>query len=181
MALSTSTTSSGRNFFSISIDIGGGGAIVRRTMKSGGEKVEEILMVLLECGSQDLHILNDVGYSLGDIVEELVADGIKPKLNAITDEIFRRGQCELVAAVEDAIEERKDQQADTDDTEEGEAEYDRLQEEIDELESLDPEEDMEWFCNCIDTSCWFCNNEEIYRKYIPEAISNIEDNMGFEF
>lgn len=143
--------------------------------------MDEILMVMLECGSLDLQILDDIGYSLGDIVEELIADGIKPTLNAITDEIFRRGQCELVAAVEDAIEERKDQQADTDDTEEGEAEYYRLQEEIDELESLDPEEDMDWFCNCLDTSCWFSNNEEIYRKYIPEAISNIEDNMGFEF
>lgn len=143
--------------------------------------MEEILMVLLECGSLDLHILEDVGYSLGDIVEELVADGIKPKLNAITDEIFRRGQCELIEAVEDAIEERKDQQTDTDNTEEGEAEYDRLQAEIDELESLNPEEDMEWYCNCLDTSCWFSSNEEIYRKYIPEAISNIEDNMGFEF
>lgn len=143
--------------------------------------MEDILMVLLECGSLDLQILEGIGYDLGDIVEELSADGIKPTLNAITDEIFRRGQCELVAAVEDAIEERKDQQDDTDDTGEGEAEYDRLQEEIDELESLDPEEDMDWFCNCLDTSCWFSNNEEIYRKYIPEAISNIEDNMGFEF
>ena len=143
--------------------------------------MEDILMVLLECGSLGLQILEGVGYGLGDIVEELSADGIKPTLNAITDEIFRRGQCELVAAVEDAIEERKDQQADTDDTEEGEAEYDRLQEEIDELECLNPERDMEWFCNCLDTSCWFSDNEEIYRKYIPEAISGIEDNMGFEF
>ena len=143
--------------------------------------MEDILMVLLECGSLDLQILEGVGYDLGDIVEELSADGIKPTLNAITDEIFRRGQCELVAAVEDAIQERTDQQAETDDTKEGETEYDRLQDEIDELESLNPEEDMDWFCNCLDTSCWFSNNEEIYRKYIPEAISNIEDNMGFEF
>lgn len=141
----------------------------------------EILMVLLECGSLDIQILNDVGYDLGDVVEELIADGIKPTLNAITGEIFRRGQCELVEAVEDAIDERKDHQADTDDTEEGEAEYEQLQKEIDELESLNPEEDMDWFCNCLDTSCWFSNNEVIYRKYIPEAISNIEDNMGFAF
>lgn len=143
--------------------------------------MEEILMVLLECGSCDLSILEDVGYDLGEIVEELQAEGIKPTLNIITGEIFRKGQRELTEAVEEAIEERKEQLNDTDNTEEGEAEYDRLQEEIDELESLDPEEDMDWFCNCIDTSCWFSNNEEIYRKYIPEAIRDIEDNMGFEF
>lgn len=143
--------------------------------------MEDVLMVLLECVRQDLHVLDDVRYDLGDIVDELIADGIKPTLNVITDEIFRRGQCELVEAVEDAIKERKNQQTDTYDTEEGEAEYDRLQEEIDELESLDSEGDMNWFCNCLDTSCWFSGNEEIYRKYIPGAISNIEENMGFEF
>lgn len=140
--------------------------------------MEDILLVLLECGSLDLRILDDVGYDLGEIVEELQTDGIKPTLNIITGEIFRKGQLELTGAVRDAIDERKNQK---DNMEEGEAEYDRLQEEIDELESLNPWEDMGWYCNCIDTSCWFSNNEEIYRKYIPDAISNIEDNMGFEF
>ncbi len=143
--------------------------------------MEEILMVLLECGSLDLHILKDVGYDLGEIVEDLQAEGIKPTLNVITGEIFRKGQSELVDAVNDAIKERKEQQLESDDTDEGEAEYDRLQEEVDELGCLNPEEDMDWYCNCLDTSCWFGNNEEIYRKYIPEAISNIENNMGFEF
>ncbi len=140
--------------------------------------MEYILMVLLECGSLDLRILDDVGYDLGEIVEELQTDGIKPTLNIITGEIFRKGQLELTGAVRDAIDERKNQK---DNMEEGEVEYDRLQEEIDELESLNPWEDMSWYCNCIGTSCWFSNNEEIYRKYIPDAISNIEDNMGFEF
>lgn len=52
---------------------------------------------------------------------------------------------------------------------------------IDELESCDPEEDVEWFCNCLDTSVWFRSNEDIYRKYLEDEISDIEDNMGFEF
>lgn len=143
--------------------------------------MEEILMVLLECGSLDLHILKDVGYDLGEIVEDLQAEGIKPTLNVITGEIFRKGQCELVDTVNDAIKERKEQQLETDDTDEGEAEYDRLQEEIDELGCLNPEEDMGWYCNCLDTSCWFENNENIYRKYLTDEISGIEDNMGFEF
>ena len=135
-------------------------------------------MVLLECGSLDLGILEDVQYDLGEIVEELQEECIKPTLNNIAGEIFRRGQYELVEAVKDAIKVRMDQQ---NDIYKGEEEYNRLQEEINKLESLDPEEDMDWFCNCLDTSCWFSNNEEIYRKYISEAISNIEKNMGFEF
>ena len=135
-------------------------------------------MVLLECGSLDLGILEDVQYDLGEIVEELQEECIKPTLNNIAGEIFRRGQYELVEAVKDAIKVRMDQQNDIC---KGEEEYNRLQEEINKLESLDPEEDMDWFCNCLDTPCWFSNNEEIYRKYISEAISNIEKNMGFEF
>ena len=55
------------------------------------------------------------------------------------------------------------------------------QEQIDELECCDPEEDVEWFCNCLDTSIWFRDNEEIYRKYLEDEISDIEENMGFEF
>lgn len=142
---------------------------------------DRLLMALLECGSMDLSILDCVEYDLGEIAEDLIAEGIRPTLNAITEGIFLKGQSELIEAVENAIEERKAQQADTDDTEKGEAEYDRLQDEIEELESLDPEEDMEWYCNCLDTSCWFSNNEEIYWKYIPGAINTIEKNMGFEF
>lgn len=56
-----------------------------------------------------------------------------------------------------------------------------LEEEIEELEVLDPESDMEWFCNCLDTSCWFSDNEEIYRKYFESVIDDIEYNMGFTF
>lgn len=136
-----------------------------------------LLMIILDCGSMDISILDEVGYDLEDIVEKLKAKGDKISLNAITDMIFLTGQSELTEAVEEAIRIRKEQQLEDNDSEE----YDRLQEEIDELEYLNPEADMGWFCNCLDTSCWLGNNEDIYRKYIPEAISSIEYNMGFEF
>lgn len=143
--------------------------------------MEDLLMALLECGSMDLSIIEDVGYDLGEIAEELKSEGLKISLNAITDMIFLKGQSELMEAVEDAIHDMEDQQTDLGDSEEDEEEYDRLQEEIDELESLEPDEDVAWYCNCIDTSIWFSNNEEIYRKYLADAIGDIEDNMGFEF
>lgn len=142
--------------------------------------MEELLMVLLECGSLDLQILDDVGYDLGEIAEELQMEGLKPTLNAITDAIFAKGQQELKEAVEEAIQERESEQDDLDEEVDNE-EYDRLQEEIDELESLNPEEDIEWFCNCLDTSCWFRDNEDVYMKYLADEIKDIEENMGFEF
>lgn len=140
--------------------------------------VDNLLPALLDCGILDISILDDVGYDLGDIAVELQEEGIKVTLNNITDAIFRKGQAELEDALENKISELEDER---DGCEEDSEEYDELQEQIDELESCDPEEDVEWFCNCLDTSVWFSDNEEIYRKYIPEAISNIEDNMGFGF
>lgn len=141
--------------------------------------MKDLLIVLLECGSMDLEILDNVGYNLGEIAEKLIIKGIKPTLNTITDMIFQKGQSELKDAVWDAIRHREALQRAN--VSVGEDEYKRFQKEIDELKSVNPEKDMCWLCNYIDTSCWFCYNEEIYRKYIPEAIGNIERNMGFTF
>lgn len=140
--------------------------------------VDNLLFVLLDCGSLDISILDDVGYDLGDIAVELQEEGTKVTLNNITNAIFRKGQEELKDALDDKISELEDER---DDCEEDSEEYDELQEQIDELESCDPEEDVAWFCNCLDTSIWFSQNEEIYRKYLEDEIYGIEDNMGFEF
>ena len=72
-------------------------------------------------------------------------------------------------------------QYETDNTEEGKMEHESLQEEIDVLESLDPDKDMNWYCNWLDTSCWLSGNEAIYWEYLEEEIISIEDNMGFTF
>lgn len=133
---------------------------------------------LLDCGSLDISILDDVGYDLGDIAVELQEEGVKVTLNNIIDAIFRKGQDELKDALEEKISELEGER---DECEEGSDEYEELQEQIDELECCDPEEDVEWFCNCLDTSIWFRDNEEIYRKYLEDEISDIEENMGFEF
>lgn len=139
---------------------------------------ESLLCSLLDCGTLDLAILDDVGYDLGEIAEELQDEGIKPTLNAITGEIFRKGQEELSEKLEEKIDELESER---DEYDEDSDEYEELQEQIDELECCDPERDVDWFCNCLDTSIWFSQNEEIYRKYLKDEISEIEDNMGFEF
>lgn len=110
--------------------------------------LDGLLFVLLDCGSLDISILDDVGYDLGDIAVELQEEGVKVTLNNITDAIFRKGQDELKDTLEDKISELEDER---DECEEGSDEYEELQEQIDELECCDPEEDVEWFCNCLDT------------------------------
>ena len=139
-----------------------------------------LLMFLLECGSLDLGILDDVGYDLGENVDDLISEGVKPRLNAITGEIFRKGQSELAEKLKDVIEDTRRSMEEAED-EEDTGEYERLEEKLEALESLNPEEDIDWFCNCLDTSVWFSENEEVYRKHLEKEISDVEDGMGFSF
>lgn len=125
-----------------------------------------VLRTVLDCGTDDLCALDDIGYDVGNIVENLLAEGIKPTLNAITAEVFRNGVEELTQLVS----ERCCEPNEVDDEETLEA-----------LRSLNPERDIEWYCNCLDTHVYFVRNEEIYRKYLSEEIKTVEDNMGFSF
>lgn len=70
--------------------------------------LDGLLFVLLDCGSLDISILDDVGYDLGDIAVELQEEGVKVTLNNITDAIFRKGQDELKDALEDEISDIED-------------------------------------------------------------------------
>ncbi len=145
-----------------------------------GSNRDDILQCLLHCGSLDLSVLDDVEYDLCEIIEEMQFSGLPISLNAITHEVFRQGQRELEDAINDAIEEREQELFDMDDIGDTEtSEYNEIQEEINELKTLNPEEDMAWYCNCLDTSCWFRNNRDIYINLLPREIEQIEYNMGF--
>lgn len=52
---------------------------------------------------------------------------------------------------------------------------------MEEVEELDPEEDADYFFNCLDTHIRFVNHEDVYRKCFASAIEEIENDMGFEF
>ena len=43
--------------------------------------LDGLLFVLLDCGSLDISILDDVGYDLGDIAVELQEEGVNVTLN----------------------------------------------------------------------------------------------------
>ena len=71
--------------------------------------LDGLLSALLDCGSLDISILDDVGYDLGEIAVELQAEGVKITLNNITDAIFHKGQDELKDALENKISELEDE------------------------------------------------------------------------
>lgn len=133
-----------------------------------------VLKAVLECGTDDLRMLDDIGYDLGEMVEEMIAEGIKPTLNTILSDVFRRGVEELEQLINDRICELEAacSERDLDEDEETALEV---------LRDLTPRRDISWFCNCQDTRIRFDENEEIYREYLSEEISKVEDYMGFSF
>ena len=111
-----------------------------------------------------------------------MADRTKPTLSNIADEIFIKGKNELWDAVGEALRNRGERQSAIEGIKGKEAEYKQLKAEIYELIKLSPDKDIAWSCEGNNISCWFrfSEYETIYRKYIPEAISMIESNMGFK-
>lgn len=134
---------------------------------------EVILCNLLKCGTLDLPYLEGINYEVGDIVNEIIYNyGIENlSLNAIFTEVFNYGIRDLQEVIENAISNLENEVENDDE----------LKEEFEDIKSLNTENDIEYYCNCLDTSIYFTNNENIYRKYFEDEISNIEYNMGFDF
>lgn len=131
-----------------------------------GENQNAVLKTVLDCGTGDLYMLDGIEYDLDEMVEEMITDGINPTLNNILGNVFRRGVEELAQLISDRL------------CEPGE---DDSEEVLDVLRSLNPEQDISWRCNCRDSGIRFCENEEIFRDYLPEEISKVEKSMGFSF
>ena len=133
-----------------------------------------VLKTILDCGIDDLCILDDIGYDVGEIIEDLMNEGIKPTLNNITNEVFGRGAAELGQCVSHRIccLEAIPNERPLDDDEERELEL---------LRKLEPEVDIRWYCNCLDTSIYFVHHEDIYRTYLEDEIKEVESKMGFTF
>ena len=136
-----------------------------------------LLCNFLDCGYLDLYILDDTDEDfLMEAIENLKFNGLSPTLNMITDEMFNMVKGEIIAALEVRIDELGSDEAN------GYAgEYELT--ELEKIKTLNPEEDIEWFCNCLDTSIYFiCSDEKeaIYREYFGDLIDELESKMGFD-
>ena len=58
---------------------------------------------------------------------------------------------------------------------------DKIPEYIEELSEINPNDDIEWYINCLDTHIYFTKHQDIYRRFFSDQISEIEDKIGFYF
>ena len=52
-------------------------------------------------------------------------------------------------------------------------------EKLEALRRLKPDDDIEGDFNFLATHVWFKNNGPVYRRYLPDAVDEFEDNVGF--
>lgn len=139
---------------------------------------EELLCGILGCGFADLKIIDDCKYDLAQIYNDLKESYKDVSLNTVIDAIFRLGVSELEEKV---LSQKEDTEIRLDSAVKGSKLERMLYEQMEEISSLCPKDDVVWHTNFLDSDIGFLKNESIYRKYFPGEISEIEDDIGFEF
>lgn len=153
-------------------------------------KQEEILTNLLDCGTDDLKLLEDIKYGLDDILEYLKECG-SFNINSIFRGVFKEGAIDLNYAFierkdeirEQILEEMKTAKEEYPDYDfENDEDYQELVNDLDLLdnEKLNPIEDLDCCLNYQDTHVYM-EHIEFYRKYMPDIVDTIETNMGWDF
>lgn len=156
---------------------------------------ECILTKLLDCGSADLSLLEDINYDLDEILDNLM-ENRDLTINSLFREVFRMGAMELKEEldsqnecieenIKETLEEAKVEYINSGFTEkeyENDADYKKLISDLELLHSgeLDPEKDIDYYCNFIDTHV-FMKHIDFYRDWMESEVKSIEYKMGWEF
>lgn len=137
------------------------------------EMWKSILCELLDCGYLDLQILDDADEDcVLEAIDDLEGNGIDISLNGITDSMFYRAQYTITEAVNERIDELE---GDVETLSEDE------QNELMEIKELNPDEDISWYCNCLDTGIYINEHEDVYWKYFKDVLDDLENKTGFCF
>lgn len=162
-----------------------------------------ILTHLLDCGYCDLEMLEDINYDLDEILDDLVENN-DLSLNSIFREVFRKGARDLKYILDNNKEDienwineeiqgwrdeaKGDCISDNPTNDEIDAvlkndeEYQQLLSDLNLIQNnnLNPEEDLDYYCNCLDTYVYM-KNIDFYKRWIPDKVYQIENNIGWEF
>lgn len=155
---------------------------------------DEILQTLFGGGTGDYAMLEKCNYDFEEVLSEIEGFTTRNEmtfndilLGAIS--LYKRNIQAKIDKVLCEIEYRLKELQDEEDWESGSLsqaeydEYDRLQTERNDLESICVYDDIEYFINYIDTHI-FINDEitrEVYRNYLKDFIDEENQNIGFVY
>lgn len=141
---------------------------------------EDFLMNLLNCGVLDLRLIDGVGYDWCDILNEEMIYGIAEisgngscAINFVMAEVVAFGIDQIETAISDRICELEaiPNERELDEDEEAE---------LSALRTLNPDEDISGYYNCIATHVCLERNGSLYKQYLSEAIGDFEEGTGLE-
>ena len=156
---------------------------------------ESVLIKLLDCGTADLSVLDDIEYDLDNIIDECLGDN-DVSLHGILRRVFYQAAGDLCCRFDDktdeiresiikALDEEKDFVANGHMTQEDLEECPEHKQLVKDLELLDnnllhPDVDMQFYLNYLDTHV-SVKHIDFYRRYMEDEVEEVERNMGFEF
>lgn len=156
---------------------------------------ECMMMHLLNCGSSDLSLLEDINYDLDETIDYLVENN-DLSFNSLLREVFRMGVQELDeyvqsnrlgirGQIEDNLKWHQDvldegRWMDEDDWHYHNEEKDECEADLEILDKLAPLKQYETYINYQDTSICI-EYLPFYQKYFEYKIDDIEDKMGWCF
>ena len=134
---------------------------------------QRLLCEMLSCGSMDLDMLDFIGYGWDEILDQMDWPREGLDFNDVLRAAVSVGIINLKEAVDEKIlvleaAENIHGMLGPEETEKLEA-----------LRRLKPDDDIEGDFNFLATHVWFKSNGPAYRRYLPEAVDNFEDNVGF--
>ena len=142
-----------------------------------------LLCLLLECDRKSLRLIENVNYEWSAIdrrcrsaYEESLLDVLQDKdrgkngLDRMLYAVIDFGLSQIDEAVDSRI-----------DWLEAFSDFSDINEDdLKQLHSLNPFEDIRFEIDGLNTCLWFENNEELYRQYVPTAIQQFEYRTGLK-
>ena len=135
----------------------------------------DLIRAVLDCGVDDLSLLDDSAADMFKIVEQMRFEGLELTLNGIMEEIFKEGIFRMNEAVKSIKKRLELEEYEGTLTEAG---YEQL--EAIRLHNLKPQNDFTYYLNCLDTHL-NCDSrkKEIYEEMFEQEMQDLMDYTGF--
>lgn len=136
----------------------------------------DLIRAVLDCGVDDLSMLDDTGADLFKVVERMRFEGLEITLNGIMEKIFMEGISRMDEAVKEA---RKKLEREEEVELLTEAGYEQL--EAIRQHNLSPQSDFTYYVNCLDThlNC-DSSKKEVYEEMFEQEMQDLTDYTGFD-
>jgi hypothetical protein len=134
----------------------------------------ELIRAVLDCGTDDLGLLDSAEVNFFEVVDHLRFEGIEITMNKIIEEVFETGKQVIVDAHKALL---HDLQKEADTGEMTEADWERLQT----VKNLNPAEEFTFFINLQDTSFnGDPEKQQTYEELFEQELMECERVTGYE-